>query len=71
MCLGLDSYHNVLVWGENKEGLLGLGYDITSVETPTIIPKLKEIKEVSLSDYHAIALNNNCNSYSCGIGIYG
>ena len=43
MCLGLDSYHNVLVWGENKEGLLGLGYDITSVETPTIIPKLKDV----------------------------
>ena len=71
MCLGLDSYHNVLVWGENKEGLLGLGYDITSVETPTIIPKLKEIKEVSLSDYHAIALNTNGNAYSWGLGKYG
>ena len=35
MCLGLDIYHNVLVWGQSKEGLLGLGYEITSVDTPT------------------------------------
>ena len=32
MCLSLDINGNVLVWGQNKEGLLGLGYDITSVE---------------------------------------
>ena len=71
MCLGLDVYHNVLVWGQNKEGLLGLGFDITSIEVPTIIPKLKEIKEISLSDYHAVALNNNGNAFSWGLGKYG
>ena len=71
MCIGLDVYHNVLVWGQSKEGLLGLGYEITSVDTPTLIPKLKEIKEVSLSEYHAVALNNNGNAFSWGLGKYG
>ena len=71
MCLGLDIYHNVLVWGQNKEGLLGLGYEITSVETPTLISKLKEIKEISLSEYHAVVLNNNGNAFSWGLGKYG
>ena len=71
MCLGLDIYHNVLVWGQNKEGLLGLGYEITSVDTPTLISKLKEIKEISLSEYHAVVLNNNGNAFSWGLGKYG
>ena len=71
MCLGLDVYHNVLAWGKNKDGLLGLGYEITSVETPTLIQKLKDIKEVSLSDYHAVALNNSGNAFSWGLGKYG
>ena len=71
MCLGLDEYHNVLVWGQNKEGLLGLGYEITSVDTPTLISKLKEIKEIALSEYHAVALNNNGNAFSWGLGKYG
>ena len=71
LCLGLDVYHNVLVWGQNKEGLLGLGYEITSVEIPTIIPKLKEIKEISLSEYHAVVINNNGDAFSWGLGKYG
>ena len=71
MCLGMDIYHNVLVWGQNKEGLLGLGYEITSVDTPTLISKLKEIKEIALSEYHAVALNNNGNAFSWGLGKYG
>jgi hypothetical protein len=71
MCLALDINGNVLVWGQNQEGLLGLGYDITMVETPTIIAKLKDIKEISLSDYHAVVLNNNGNAFSWGLGKYG
>ena len=71
MCLGLDTNGNVLVWGKNQEGLLGLGYDITVVETPTILNKLKDIKEISLSEYHAVVLNNNGNAFSWGLGKYG
>ena len=71
MCLGLDTNGNVLVWGQNQEGLLGLGYDVTLVETPTILNKLKDIKDISLSDYHAVVLNNNGNAFSWGLGKYG
>lgn len=64
MCLGLDVYHIILVLGQNKYGLLSLGYNKTSIEIPTLITKLKEIKEISLSDYHVVALNTNGNAYS-------
>ena len=68
MCLGLDVYHIILVLGQNKDGLLSLGYNKTSIEIPTLITKLKEIKEISLSDYHVVALNTNGNAYSWGLG---
>ena len=71
MCIGLDLSGNVYVWGKNQDGLLGLGYDITSVDSPTLISKLKEIKEISLSDYHAVVINNNGNAFSWGLGKYG
>ena len=71
MCLGLDTNGNVLVWGQNQEGLLGLGYDITAVETPTVLTKLKDIKEISLSEYHAVVLNSSGNAFSWGLGKYG
>ena len=71
MCLSLDINGNVLVWGQNKEGLLGLGYDVTSVETPTILEGLSDITDISLSDYHAVALNSNGVPFSWGLGKYG
>ena len=71
MCLSLDIGGNVLVWGQNKEGLLGLGYDITSVETPTILENLVDITDISLSDYHAVALNSTGVPFSWGLGKYG
>ena len=71
MCLGLDTMGNVLVWGQNKEGLLGLGYDVTSVDSPTKLEGLSDIKEISLSDFHAVCLNNNGQGFSWGIGKYG
>ena len=71
MCLGLDINGNVLVWGQNKEGLLGLGYEVTSVETPTILEGLADITDISLSDYHAVALNSSGNPFSWGLGKYG
>jgi hypothetical protein len=71
MCLSLDINGNVLVWGENKEGLLGLGYDVTSLETPTVLEGLTDITDISLSDFHAVALNSNGNAFSWGLGKYG
>ena len=70
MCLGLDINGNVLVWGQNKEGLLGLGYEVTSVETPTMLEGLADITDISLSDYHAVALNSSGNPLSWGLGKY-
>jgi hypothetical protein len=71
MCLSLDTNGNVLVWGENKNGLLGLGYDIISVKTPIIIKELKNIVEISLSENHAVALNTEGSAFSWGLGKYG
>ena len=71
MCLSLDINGYVLVWGQNKEGLLGLGFDVTSVETPTILENLVDITDISLSDYHAVALNSNGVPFSWGLGKYG
>ena len=64
MCLGLDTNGNVLVWGSNTDGLLGLGYDINAVETPTPLEELKEITDISLSDYHAVVVNTYGNAFS-------
>ena len=71
MCLSLDISGNVYVWGENKEGLLGLGYGVTNVETPTILEGLSDINDISLSDYHAVALNSSGTPFSWGLGKYG
>ena len=71
VCLGLDTNGNVLVWGQSNEGILGLGYDISNVEEPTILEDLKEIIDISLSDHHAIAINSSGNAYSWGTGKYG
>ena len=71
MCLSIDINGNVLVWGQSKDGLLGLGYDINSVEVPTILEGLVDIIDISLSDYHAVALNSSGNAFSWGLGKYG
>ena len=71
MCLGLDINGNALVWGDNEDGLLGLGYDITSVKSPFIIEELKDIVEISLSENHAVVLNSTGIPFSWGLGKYG
>ena len=71
VCLGLDINGNVLVWGQSKEGVLGLGYDINNVEKPTLLEGLKEVIDISISEHHAIAVNSSGNAYSWGTGKYG
>ena len=71
VCLGLDVNGNVLVWGQSNEGILGLGYDIVNVQKPTILEDLKDIKDISLSDHHAVAINSSGVAYSWGTGKYG
>jgi len=69
--LGLDINGNVLVWGQSSEGVLGLGFDISKVENPTILEDLKNIIQISSSDHHAIAVNSEGVAYSWGTGKYG
>ena len=71
VCFGLDVNGNVLVWGQSNEGILGLGYDIVNVQKPTILEELKDIKDISLSDHHAVAINSSGVAYSWGTGKYG
>ena len=71
VCLGLDVNGNVLVWGQSNEGILGLGYDIVNVQKPTILEDLKDIKDISLSDHHVVAINSSGVAYSWGTGKYG
>ena len=71
VCIGLDINGNIMVWGQSTEGILGLGFDISNVETPTLLEDLKEITEISLSDHHAVAINSNGVAYSWGTGKFG
>ena len=73
MCLALDSQSKVMTWGHNTNGLLGLGYNITSIETPIYIDELKNliITQISLSENHAVALSHSGIAYSWGLGKYG
>ena len=43
MNLDLNKKWDVLIWMQNKEGLLFLGYDIINGETSRILNKLKYI----------------------------
>ena len=69
--IGLNINGNVLVWGQSSEGLLGLGFDISKVENPTILEDLKNIIQISSSDHHAVAINKEGVAYSWGTGKYG
>ena len=71
VCIGLDINGNIMVWGQSTEGILGLGFDISNVETPTLLEDLKEITEISLSDHHAVAINSSGVAYSWGTGKFG
>ena len=73
MCLALDNFSKVMTWGKNSDGLLGLGYDIKSIESPVFIDELKniEISQISLSENHAVVLSYAGIAYSWGLGKYG
>ena len=73
MCLALDSESKVLTWGHNSNGLLGLGYDITSIESPIYIDELKSLNifQISLSEFHAVVISSSGVAYSWGLGKYG
>lgn len=69
LAMGINFHGNLFVWGKNKDGLLGLGYNIIDVETPTEI--LANVKELSISENHAVAIDLEGEVYSWGCGKYG
>ena len=69
--IGLDINGRVFVWGQSSEGVLGLGFDISKAENPTILEDLKNIIQISHSDHHAVAINSEGMAYSWGTGKYG
>ena len=71
MCLGIDINGGILVWGTSKEGVLGLGFDVTSVDIPTRLESLRDIIDVSISDNHAVAISSIGEAFSWGTGKYG
>ena len=73
MCLALDNQSKVMTWGKNSNGLLGLGYDIKSINSPVYIDELKNINisQISLSENHAVAISYTGIAYSWGLGKYG
>ena len=71
VCLALDSSDFLYVWGNSSTGLLGLGYKITEVNTPTKLNPLKHISDFSISESHAISINSSGEVFSWGSGKYG
>lgn len=67
--MGINYNGTIFVWGSNKDGLLGLGYNITEVDSPTEL--LGNIKELSISENHAVAINLDSEVFSWGSGKYG
>lgn len=67
--MGMDLNGGIFVWGTHNDGLLGLGYNITHIESPTFL--INNIKELSISDSHAVAIDQNGDIFSWGSGKYG
>jgi alpha-tubulin suppressor-like RCC1 family protein len=61
----------VLAWGFNTSGQLGLG-SIGDTGTPTLVPGLSGIAQVSGNNLqHSLALDTNGRVYATGINAYG
>lgn len=67
--MGMDLNGGIFVWGSHNDGLLGLGYNVTHVETPTFL--INNMKELSISDSHAVAIDQSGDIFSWGSGKYG
>lgn len=69
--LAIDDNYDLYVWGNSTQGVLGLGFRITEVTSPTKLKSLFNIVKVSISENHAVALNKEGIAYSWGTGKYG
>jgi len=62
----LKSNGTVYGFGNNKYGQLGLGKGNNTINYPTLIPELNNIKQISAGNFHSLALNNDGNIYVFG-----
>ncbi|MBI3896886.1 MAG: hypothetical protein HY308_01160 [Gammaproteobacteria bacterium] len=62
---------DVLTWGPNKCGLLGIGTLSGPTLTPVQITGLTNVTSLATGDYYAIARDGAGNVYSWGADIYG
>lgn len=69
--IAIDDNYDLYVWGNSTQGVLGLGFRITEVTSPTKLKSLFNIVKVSISENHAVALNKEGIAYSWGTGKYG
>jgi hypothetical protein len=68
--LALNGTGYVYSFGHNNQGLLGLGQYRINILTPTLIPKLKNVKKISAGNCCSLALTNDGKVYCFGLGIY-
>lgn len=68
--IAIDTNGSCYSWGKCEYGCLGLGVKIKEINNPTFV-KLKNIKDVSISDYHVVALSHFLKFYTWGTGKYG
>ena len=68
IALNIDG--NVYTWGQNIYGELGIG-NKTSTYTPTLVPNVANIVDISGGKYHSILQEKSENIYFAGSNIYG
>ena len=64
----VNSSGEVYTWGTNVEGEIGIGTTGGSGYSPTLVPSLSNIKEVSYGSIHVLALTNDGYVYAWGSG---
>jgi len=76
--IGGQSYSLVLLnngtvygFGRNSSGQLGLGNTISPYTSPTLIPSLTNVKQISCGSSHSLALLNDGTVYGFGGNYYG
>jgi len=64
------AYHDVLVFGGNEHGQLGLGHN-KDTHTPQLLMRGEQIRQIACGAYHTIILKANCDVLVFGDNIYG
>ena len=69
--IAVTNQGEVYSWGTNLYGALGLSKNLTSVETPTLLPKIQQVRKVSARHNHSIFLTQSGEVFMAGKGDCG